>query len=65
MENLLKLARESGIPEVLEAVSTIILQYAKERPESEEGDFCTLANDLKALADKARNNEEHAAGRGG
>lgn len=65
MESLLKLAREAGIPEVLEAVSTIILQYAKERPADEEGDFCALANDLKALAERAQNNEEHALGRRG
>jgi hypothetical protein len=59
MRDLLDLARKSGMAEVLEAVAAVCLQYAGERPEMEERDFLTIVNDLKDLADKVRNNDEH------
>ena len=62
---LLEMAKASGLPEVLEAVATMILQYADQQPEDEERDWHLLAQDIQRLASKAACQEEHFLGRRG
>lgn len=62
---LLEMAKASGLPEVLEAVATMILQYADQQPEDEERDWHLLAQDIQRLAAKATEQEEHFLGRRG
>jgi hypothetical protein len=63
IKQLLEEAKRSGIPEVLEAVATIVLQYAAERPLDEERDWHILAQDMRTLARKAGAYEEHFSSR--
>lgn len=65
MIDLIKIAKESDIPEVLEAVAEVIMFHASRRPQDEEGDWYVLVNDLKAMAGRAREYEEHFSGRRG
>jgi len=59
MKELLEMAKKSGMPEVLDAVALIVLEYAARRPDDEEGDWINLAQDIQRLASKAACYEEH------
>lgn len=63
LEELLKMAKKSGLPDVLDAVATIVLEYAATRPDDEEGDWIILSQDIQRLASKAACYEVHFEGR--
>lgn len=64
-KKLLELAKASEIPEVLEAVATVIADHASRSPSDEEGDWFRIVHELKELASRAKEYEEHFSGRRG
>jgi hypothetical protein len=64
-KKLLEMARSSEIPEVLEAVAAVIADHASRSPGDEEGDWFRIVHELKELASRAREYEEHFSGRRG
>lgn len=64
-KKLLEMARSSEIPEVLEAVAAVVADYASRSPEDEEGDWVRIVHELKELAGRAREYEEHFSARRG
>lgn len=59
LDDLVKMAKKSGMPEVLDAVALIVLEYAATRPDDEEHDWIILSQDIQRLASKAACYEEH------
>jgi hypothetical protein len=65
MHELLELAKNSEIPEVLEAVAAAISYHASTGPMDEKFDWYRIVHELRELADCAREYEQHFAGRRG
>jgi len=64
-KELLEMAKASDIPEVLEAVAAVVMDHASRSPGDEERDWARIVHELKELAGRAREYEEHFAGRRG
>lgn len=64
-KELLEMAKKSDIPEVLEAVAAVVADHASRSPSDEEGDWFRIVHELKELAGRAREYEEHFSGRRG
>ena len=64
-KKLLEIAKASDIPEVLEAVAAVVADHASRSPGDEEGDWFRIVHELKELAGRAREYEEHFSGRRG
>ena len=59
LKELERLASESGIPEVLDAVAAVLKTYADKRPDDQAGDWYALVLQVQEAAGRAREYEQH------
>jgi hypothetical protein len=64
-KELLEMAKKAEIPEVLEAVAAVVADHASRSPDDQEGDWFRIVHELKELAGRVREYEDHFSARMG